>query len=92
MTIPTAYVMKWLPHLSSLSLNNTMRHPATPERLSAPSSLRDNYEAACAWFLGPKAENAECLKMFVEIILDDLVQCRRNFSQDDKVRRSSSSS
>ena len=86
MIFSTAYVMKWFPRLSSLSLNNTTRHPATPEPLSAPSSLKDDYEAACAWFLGPKAENADCLKMFVETILNDLIQCRRNFSQDDKVR------
>jgi len=85
MTTPTAKVMKWLPRLSSFLLNNT-RGPATPEPLSAPSSLRDAYEAACAWFLGPKAENADYLKMYVEIILNDLVQCRRNFSQDDEVR------
>jgi len=85
MTTPTAKVMKWLPRLSSFLLNNT-RGLETPEPLSAPSSLRDAYEAACAWFLGPKAENADYLKMYVEIILNDLVQCRRNFSQDDEVR------
>jgi hypothetical protein len=77
--------MEWLPCLSSFLLNNT-RGSTTPEPLSAPGSLRNAYETACAWFLGPKAENAEYLKMYVEIILNDLVQCRRNFSQDDEVR------
>ena len=64
----------------------------TPEPLAAPGSLRHAYEAAGAWFLGPKAENADYLKMYVEIILNDLVQCRRNFSQDDQVRISPSPS
>jgi hypothetical protein len=91
MSISTAKVMKWLPRLNSFLLNNT-RGPATPKPLSAPGSLKDTYEAACAWFLGPKAENADYLKMFVDIILNDLVQCRRNFSQDDQVRISISSS
>ena len=76
--------MKWLPRFSSFLLDNT-RGPLTPEPLPPPSSLRDAYEAACAWFLGPKAENAGYLKMYVEIILNDLVQCRRTFSQDDEV-------
>lgn len=61
------------------------------EPLSAPGSLRDTYDAACAWFLGPKAENADYLKMYVEIIINDLVKCRRNFSREDEVRKSSSS-
>ena len=89
MTISAAKVMKWLPRLGSFLLNDT-RGPATPELLPAPGSLRDAYEASCAWFLGPKAENADYLKMYVEIILNDLVQCRRNFSQDDQVRISPS--
>ncbi len=89
-TISTAKVMEWFPRLSSFMFNNT-RGPATPEPLSPPGSLRDTHEAACAWFLGPRAENADYLKMYVEIILDDLVQCRRNFSQDDEVSISSSS-
>ena len=89
MTVSTAKVMKWLPCLNS-DLSNSTRGLATPEPLSAPSSSRGAHEAACAWFLGPKAENADYLKMYVEIILNDLVQCRRNFAQDDQVRISSS--
>jgi hypothetical protein len=89
-TISTAKVMEWLSRLCSFLLNNT-RGPATPEPLSPPGSLRDTHEAACAWYLGPRAENADYLKMYVEIILNDLVQCRRNFSQDDEVSISSSS-
>ena len=63
----------------------------TLELPSSPGSMSDTYEAACAWFIGPKAENADYLKMYVDIILNDLVQCRRNFSQDDEVSISSSS-
>lgn len=74
--------MKWFPRLSSFSLNNT-RGPATPEPFSAPGSLRDAYDSTCAWFLGPKAENADYLKTYVDVILNDLVQCRRDLSQDD---------
>ena len=85
MSISTAKVMKWIPCFSSFLSNNT-RGPLTPEPLSAPGSLRNAYEGACAWFLGPKAENADYLKMYVEVILNDLVQCRRNLSQDDEVR------
>ena len=70
---------------------NITRGPATPEPPSVPGS-RDAYEAACAWFLGPKAENADYLKMHVEVILNDLIQCRRNLSQDDEVRISPASS
>ena len=91
MIVPTAKVMKWLPRLSSFLLND-MRGPTTPEPHSAPGSLRNAYEAACAWFLGPKAENADYFKIYVEIILNDLVQCRRDFTKDDDVRISSSPS
>ena len=85
MTISTTKVMGWLPRLGSFLFDN-IRGPTTPEPLSAPDSLRDAHEAACAWFIGPKAENADYLKSYVDIILNDLVQCRRNFSQDDDVR------
>ncbi|KAI9508875.1 PLP-dependent transferase [Russula earlei] len=34
--------------------------------------------------LGPKAENAEYLKLYVQTILEDLTQCRRNFSSEDE--------
>ena len=91
MSISTTKLMKWLPHICSFLLNNT-RGTTTPEPFSAPGSLGDAHEAACAWFLGPKAENADYLKIYVEIILNDLVQCRRDFTKDDDVRISSSSS
>ena len=68
------------------------RSRADPRTTLCSGSLRDGHEAACAWFIGPKAENADYLRMYVEIILNDLVQCRRNFSQDDEVRISSPSS
>jgi hypothetical protein len=84
----TAKVMRWIPRLSSLFLLNNALSPATPEPLSTPGSLRDAHDAACAWFLGPKAENADYLKTYVEIILNDLVQCRRNFSPEDEVNKS----
>jgi hypothetical protein len=95
MSIPTAAVMKWIPHLSSFFPLNNTRSPATVtpelEPLSAPGSQRDNYDAACAWFLGPKAENADYLKMYVETILNDLVQCRRTSFREDEVCETSSS-
>jgi hypothetical protein len=84
----TAKLIRWIPRLSSLFLLNNARSPATPEPLSAPGSLRDAHDAACAWFLGPKAENADYLKTYAEIILNDLVQCRRNFSREDEVNKS----
>jgi hypothetical protein len=59
--------------------------PATSESLAVPGSLRDAHYAASAWFLGPKAENADYLKTFVETILTDLTQCRRNFAPEDEV-------
>ena len=59
--------------------------PATSESLAVPGSLRDAHYAASAWFLGPKAENADYLKIFVETILTDLTQCRRNFAPEDEV-------
>lgn len=68
------------------------RSRADPRTTPCFGMLRDGYEAACAWFLGPKAENADYLRMYVEIILNDLVQYRQHFSEDDEVRISSSSS
>jgi hypothetical protein len=66
----TANVMRWTPRLSSLFLLNNAQSSATPEPLSVPGSLRDIHDAACAWLLGPKAENADHLKTYVEIILN----------------------
>ncbi|KAH8993162.1 pyridoxal phosphate-dependent transferase [Lactarius akahatsu] len=50
----------------------------------ASPSLRDSHDAVCAWFLGPKAENADYFMMPVETILNDVIQCRRNFAPEDK--------
>jgi len=82
--ISTAKLLTWLPRLSLFSQSKNGQ-PVTPESLPAPGSLRDAHNAACAWFLGPKAENADYLKMFVETILKDLTQCRRNFCPEDEV-------
>jgi len=81
----------WLPNLSLFSPSNDGQCPATSESVNAvPGSLRDAHYAASAWFLGPKAENADYLKMFVETILEDLTQCRRNFAPEDEVSMLSS--
>jgi hypothetical protein len=79
----------WLPNPSLFSLSKDGQGPATSESLAAPGSLRDAHYAASAWFLGPKAENADYFKTFVETILTDLTQCRRNFAPEDEVSISS---
>jgi hypothetical protein len=81
----TTKILTWLPRLSPFSPPNDMQGPVTAKADAVPGSLRDAHNAACAWFLGPKAENADHFKMLVETILDDLTQCRRNFSSEDKV-------
>ncbi len=88
----TTSTLTWLPRLSFLSLSKNRQDPATPESLAVPGSLRDAHNAASAWFLGPNAENADYLKMFVETILNDLIQCRQNVFPEDKVSRSFSPS
>jgi hypothetical protein len=55
------------------------------ESLATPGSLRDAHNAACAWFLGPRAENADYFKTYVDIILNDVTQGRRNFAPEDEV-------
>lgn len=85
----TAKMLTWLPNPSLVSLSKDGQGPATSESLAVPGSLRDAHYAASAWFLGPKAENADYLKMFVETILTDLTQCRRNFAPEDEVSMSS---
>jgi hypothetical protein len=84
-SISIAKAMKWIHRLSSFFPLKNARGPAAPEPPSSLSSQRDAYDAACAWFLGPKAENADYLKMYVDTILNDLVQCRRNFHREDEV-------
>ena len=86
-SISTAKAMKWIHHLSSFIPLRNARSPAAPEPLPSPSSQRDAYDAAYAWFLGPKAENADHLKMYVDTILNDLVQCRQNFHREDEVSK-----
>ena len=87
--LPTLHVSvaKWLPHLGSFSLLRGGHKTAalTPLPTSRPGSLRDAHDAACAWFLGPKAENANYFMMSVETILHDVIQCRRDFSPEDEV-------
>ena len=83
-TIPVS-VAKWLPRLSSFFPLRDGHDTATLRSLPAPGSLRDAHDAACAWFLGPKAENADYFRMSVETILNDVIQCRRNFSSEDEV-------
>ena len=89
---PTAKMLTWLPRLSFFSPSKNRQDPATPESLAVPGSLRDAHNAASAWFLGPKAENADYLKMFVETILKDLTQCRQNVFPEDEVSTSLSPS
>jgi len=81
----TANMLTRLPNPSFFSPSKDGQGPATSESLAVPGSLRDAHYAASAWFLGPKAENADYFKMFVETILTDLTQCRRNFAPQDEV-------
>ena len=74
-----------LPNPGFFSPSKDGQGPATSESLAVPGSLRDAHYAASAWFLGPKAENADYFKMFVETILTDLTQCRRHFAPQDEV-------
>jgi hypothetical protein len=83
-TIP-ASVAKWLPRLSSFLPLRDSHDTPTLRSLPAPGSLRDAHDAACAWFLGPKAENADYFMMSVDTILNDVIQCRRNFAPEDEV-------
>ncbi|KAI9435576.1 pyridoxal phosphate-dependent transferase [Lactarius indigo] len=77
-------VAKWLPCLSSVFPLRDRHDTATLRSRPAHSSLRDAHNAACAWFLGPKAENANFFTTSVETILNDVIQCRRNFAPEDK--------
>ena len=86
--IPTTKTGRRLPRLSLFPPSKSGLDPATLESLTVTSSLRDAHNAASAWFLGPKAENADYLKVFVETILKDLTQCRQNFFPEDKVNKS----
>lgn len=83
-TIPVS-VAKWLPRLSSFFPLRDNHDAATLRSLPAPGSLRDAHDAACAWFLGPKAENADYFRMSVDTILNDVIHCRRNFAPEDEV-------
>ena len=83
-TMPVS-VAKWLPRLRSFFPLRDGHDTATLRSPPALGSLRDAHDAACAWFLGPKAENADYFKMSVETILNDVIQCRRNFAPEDEV-------
>ena len=83
-TIPIP-VAKWLPRLSSFFPLRDGHDTPTLRPLPAPGSLSDAHDAACAWFLGPKAENANHFMMSVDTILNDVIQCRRNFAPEDEV-------
>jgi hypothetical protein len=83
-TIPVS-VAKWLPRLSSFFPLSDGHDTAALRSPPTPGSLRDAHGAACAWFLGPKAENADYFKISVETILNDVIQCRRNFAPEDEV-------
>ncbi|ETW81515.1 hypothetical protein HETIRDRAFT_319093 [Heterobasidion irregulare TC 32-1] len=76
-------MLRWLPRLSDL-VGTLSTSRSTVSETSPPGSLRDAHHAAGAWFLGPKAENAEYLQKFVGIILQDLTKCRKDFSPEDK--------
>ncbi|KAH9019814.1 pyridoxal phosphate-dependent transferase [Lactarius pseudohatsudake] len=78
-------VVKWLPRLGSFFPLKNGHDTVTLRPLPVPSSLRDSHDAVCAWFLGPKAENVDYFMMSVETILNDVIQCRRNFAPEDKV-------
>jgi hypothetical protein len=78
-------MMAWLPHFDLSFPLNDFQDTTTSESLAAPGSTKKAHNTACAWFLGPKAENADYFKMFTEMILDDVVQCRRNFASEDEV-------
>jgi hypothetical protein len=77
--------LTWLPRLGLLPPLDVSQVPATSKSFAAPGSLRDAHDAASAWFFGPKAENANYFKMYVETILNDVAQCRRNFAPEDEV-------
>ena len=81
----TAKIMAWLPRLRLLSPLGDSQDPVATETLATPGSLRDAHNAACAWFLGPRAENADYFKMYVDTILNDVTQGRRNFAPEDEV-------
>ena len=89
-TLPVSvFVTKWLPNLSSIfQLNGRLRDtaPLRPHSVSdGPDSLREAHNSACAWFLGPKAENADSFRMSVDTILNDVMEFRKNFALEDEV-------
>lgn len=58
----------------------TRRGPDIPDLNTAGSRMPE------AWFLGPKAENAELLKSLITETIDDHVFWRRNYHPGDPVR------
>jgi glutamate/tyrosine decarboxylase-like PLP-dependent enzyme len=49
------------------------------------SSLRDQTKKLAAWFLGPKAENAETEEKLISFILQDYFHWRRNYYPSDEI-------
>src|SRR5438552_7111208 len=53
--------------------------------MSDHSPLRDKTKSLGAWFLGPKAENAEVEEKLINFILQDYFHWRRNYYPSDEV-------
>ena len=46
------------------------------------------HQAVASWFLGPRAENIDFLKKYVQSILEDVQKTRRNLHPQDGVTTS----
>ena len=53
--------------------------------MSDDSLLRDKTKQLGAWFLGPKAENAEIEEKLMNFILQDYFHWRRNYYPSDEI-------
>ena len=53
--------------------------------MSDDSALRDKTKQIAAWFLGPKAENAEIEEKLMKFILQDYFHWRRNYYPSDEI-------
>jgi hypothetical protein len=49
-------------------------------------SPNPTHAAMAAWFLGPKAENHDVLRMAFADIVDEVLQGRKDYFKDDPVR------
>ena len=70
----------------TVSVTGTLGNYHIFESDDSEGSLRDRHDAAGAWFVGPKAENARHFRRFIETILGDLFEYRRNYAPEDPVR------